>query len=316
MSNLNDDVRKFILEIEESKNNGETLAQLTKLQKETAKYRQENEELQKVMAHLDANGLRNSQTFKDMNAKLKANKKTIAENGIEMKGLQKNLDLAYMSSGQLRKRSLELRSALSATSKAANPEEYNRLENELKKVGKQMDVLKGKSTQAQGFMSGLKGAAGGILPALGPAALVAAAVAAGKEIFDLASETMNYRQQMQKLSGESGQALADLTAKVEGSANTFRKGFDEMAVANHNFAQSMGISEQASQSLIDKGFIAGADASGEFLDRLREYGPQFKAAGIDAETAIAIMTQKVKSGIYSDKGSDILITNRKPKNRV
>uniref|UniRef100_UPI0035619CE8 phage tail tape measure protein n=1 Tax=Draconibacterium sp. TaxID=1965318 RepID=UPI0035619CE8 len=306
MSNLQDDVRKFVLEIEESKNNGETLANLTKLQKETAKYRQENEELQKVMAHLDAKGQRNSKTYKEMEAKLKANKKAIQQNGVAMKGLEKNLDTNYMSMGQLKKRAMELRSALNTTSKAANPEEYNRLETELKQVGKQMDVLKGKSNQTQGFLGKMKGAAAGIMPALGPAALVAGAGAAAKKIFDLSKQTMEYRQQMQKLTGESGQQLADLTAQVDASAKTFQKDFNELAVANHNFAQSMGIAESASQRLIDKGFIAGADASGEFLDRLREYGPQFKAAGVDAETAIAIMTQEVKSGIYSDKGSDTI----------
>lgn len=306
MSNLQDDVRKFILEIEESKNNGETLAQLTKLQKETAKYRQENEELQKVMAHLDAKGQRNSKTYKEMEAKLKANKKAIQQNGVAMKGLEKNLDTNYMSMGQLKKRAMELRSALNTTSKAANPQEYNRLETELKQVGKQMDVLKGKSNQTQGFLGKMKGAAAGIMPALGPAALVAGAGAAAKKIFDLSKQTMDYRQQMQKLTGESGQQLADLTAQVEASSKTFQKDFNEMAVANHNFAESMGLTEAASQSLIDKGFLAGADASGEFLDRLREYGPQFKAAGISAEQAIAIMTQETKSGIYSDKGTDAI----------
>ncbi|WP_319502575.1 phage tail tape measure protein [uncultured Draconibacterium sp.] len=306
MSNLQDDVRKFVLEIEESKNNGETLANLTKLQKETAKYRQENEELQKVMAHLDAKGQRNSKTYKEMEAKLKANKTAIRQNGVAMKGLEKNLDLVYMSSGQLKKRMRELQSALSTTSEKANPTEYKRLEDQIDQVGEAMGRLKGKSNQAQGFLGKMKGAAAGILPALGPAALVAGAAAAAKKIFDLSKQTMEYRQQMQKLTGESGQQLADLTAQVDASAKTFQKDFNELAVANHNFAESMGISEQASQKLIDKGFLAGADASDEFLDRLREYGPQFKAAGVDAETAIAIMTQEVKSGIYSDKGSDTI----------
>ncbi len=306
MSNLQDDVRKFILEIEESKNNGETLAQLEKLQKETAKYRQENEELQKVMAHLDAKGQRNSKTYKEMEAKLKANKTAIRQNGVAMKGLEKNLDLVYMSSGQLKKRMRELQSALSTTSKKANPAEYKRLEDQINDVSIAMNNLKGKSNQANGYLGKLKGVAGGLLPALGPAALVAGAAAAGKKIFDLTDQTMAYRQQIQKLTGESGQALADLTAHIDASARTFQKDFNELAVANHNFAESMKISEETSQSLIDKGFLAGADASGEFLDRLREYGPQFKAAGLSAEQAIAVMTQEVKSGIYSDKGSDTI----------
>lgn len=179
-NNLQDDIRRFVLEINESKNNGQTLANLTKLEKETSKLRQENEDLQKVMAHLASQGKKNSDEYKRMDAQLKANKKSIADNSVQMKGLQKNLDLNYMSMGQLRKRAGELRSTLNATSKAANPQEYNRLESELKQVGTQMDKLKGKSGQTQNVVGKLKGVAAGLLPAFGFAAIAAGA----KKAFD------------------------------------------------------------------------------------------------------------------------------------
>lgn len=225
MSNLQDDVRKFILEIEESKNNGETLAQLTKLQKETAKYRQENEELQKVMAHLDAKGQRNSKTYKEMEAKLKANKTAIRQNGVAMKGLEKNLDLTYMSMGQLKKRSMELRSALNTTSKAANPEEYNRLQKELKQTGAQMDKLKGKSNQTQGFLGKLKGAAAGLMPALVPTAILAAIKRIGEGLFKLTA-------QIQGETIRSTTVLGDQLGYVEDQADKLA---EKMGVTNREF---------------------------------------------------------------------------------
>nr|WP_319266057.1 hypothetical protein [uncultured Draconibacterium sp.] len=223
--NLQDDVRKFILEIEESKNNGETLAQLTKLQKETAKYRQENEELQKVMAHLASKGERNGKVYKEMEAKLKSNRAEIRKNSDQMKGLEKNLDLNYMTMGQLKKRAMELRSAFNATSKAANPAEYNRLEKELKQVSSQMDVLKGKSRQTQGFLGKLKGAASGFLPALAPVAILAALKRIGEGLFKLTS-------QIQGETIRSTTVLGDQLGYVEDQADKLA---EKMGVTNREF---------------------------------------------------------------------------------
>ena len=63
----------------------------------------------------------------------------------------------------------------------------------------------------------------------------------------------------------------------------------------------MGITAFAAATLIEKGFLAGGNASGELLDILKEYGPQLSAVGIEAEQAIAIITQQVKQGVFSDK---------------
>jgi len=42
--------------------------------------------------------------------------------------------------------------------------------------------------------------------------------------------------------------------------------------------------------LAKDGFIAGADANGEFLENLKEYPAYFKEAGISASQFIAITT--------------------------
>lgn len=303
---VQDDIRRFQLEINTSNKNGETLAQLTKLEKETAKLRNENTELQKVMAHLAATGRKDTEEYKRMEAQLKLNRKAVSQNSDEMKGLQKNLDLNYMSMTQLKKRAGELRSTLNSMSKAANPEEYARLETELSQVGSQMDKLKGKTNQTKGVFANLKSAAGGLLPAFGWTAIIAGAVNLGKKIYELAKQTGAYRTQIQGLTGIGGKELVELTANLEATAKTFNVEQEKLAIANHNFAESMNISEKAANDLINRGFLAGADASGEFLDRLREYGPQFKAAGLSAEESIALMTQEVKTGIYSDKGTDAI----------
>lgn len=205
---IQDDVRKFILEINESKNNGDTLAGLTKLEKETAKLRQENENLEKVMAHLSAKGEKTSDVYKQMEAQLKSNKSAVAANNLEMKGLRKTLDLNYMSMGDLKKRSNELRSTLGSMSKAANPEEYNRLESELKQVGAQMDNLKGKSDETQGSMG--KGAA--IINKYFAAIAVGAAAVAGffMKMDQAVQASDNFNDRLANLSSLTGLVGADL----------------------------------------------------------------------------------------------------------
>ena len=58
--------------------------------------------------------------------------------------------------------------------------------------------------------------------------------------------------------------------------------------------------------IIKDGFIAGADANGEFLDSLKEYPAYFKEAGISADQFVAIIAETNKQGIFSDKGIDTI----------
>jgi len=71
--------------------------------------------------------------------------------------------------------------------------------------------------------------------------------------------------------------------------------------SENNFAKQYGISQTEALDLIEKGFLQGADASGEFLEKVKEYGTQFKQAGFSAEDFIKAATQEVKGGVFSDK---------------
>ena len=222
----------------------------------------------------------------------------------EMDGLYDKIGLTGLSMKELTKRQREL----NAMMRGMDPrtKEYAALDKQLGSIKGRMKELRSGAGSTGSSIGKLKGIAGGMLPAFGWAAIAAGAVAVGKKIFNLADETFKYRQSVQKLTGETGKDLADLTSKVQATANTFDKDFNETLIAANSYAKTMGISVDKSLGLINKGFIAGADSSGEFLDMLREYGPQFKAAGLEADQAIALMSQSVKDGVYSDKGADTI----------
>lgn len=110
----------------------------------------------------------------------------------------------------------------------------------------------------------------------------------------------------QQFTEKSGEDLKAYRTEVQAIADFYDKDFKEVLIGANAVSKQFGISAEESLKLIQDGFIAGADANGEFLDTLREYPAYFKEAGISAETFIAITAQAAKSGIYSDKGVDVI----------
>lgn len=110
----------------------------------------------------------------------------------------------------------------------------------------------------------------------------------------------------QQFTQKSGEDLKSYRTEVQAVADFYGKDFREVLVGANALSKQFGISAEESIRLVQDGFIAGADANGEFLDTLREYPAYFKEAGISAEAFIAITAQAAKSGIFSDKGVDVI----------
>lgn len=110
----------------------------------------------------------------------------------------------------------------------------------------------------------------------------------------------------QQFTEKSGDDLKEYRTEVQAIADYYNKDFREVLIGANAVSKQFGIDASEAVKLIQDGFIAGADANGEFLDTLREYPAYFKEAGISAETFIAITAQAAKSGIYSDKGVDVI----------
>lgn len=73
--------------------------------------------------------------------------------------------------------------------------------------------------------------------------------------------------------------------------------------------QNSGLVESAQEALdiITYGFQNGGDYSGELLDTLREYSPQFQKLGLDGKTAMAYLIQGAENGAFNlDKVADAM----------
>lgn len=152
------------------------------------------------------------------------------------------------------------------------------------------------------------------LKKLGPTGLaiagVAAIGAATAAVIKYGTEIDKTREKVEQLTGAQGEQADQLTASITATASTFNQEATEIVKSSNAFFQefqNLGVQTQTEAAgLIRKGFAAGADASGEFLDLLREYPSQLREIGLNGEQAIALISQQPKTGVFSDKGVDAI----------
>lgn len=128
----------------------------------------------------------------------------------------------------------------------------------------------------------------------------------GAEIINTTKEVAELRGNINTLTGATGADLDGLTTSVLAVSRTFGKDFNEVLQASNTLSKQMGVSQQEAMRLIQQGFLAGADAGGDFLDQVKEYAPQFKDAGFAAQDFIGHISQASTQGIFSDKGADVV----------
>lgn len=100
-----------------------------------------------------------------------------------------------------------------------------------------------------------------------------------------------------------GIGLMRATATVSALSKTYGKSVEEITVAVKGLNASTKDTNK-SLDLIKRGFVAGADASGEFLTQLKEYPNMMNDAKLSAEEMIALIAQSEKLNVYDDKGID------------
>ncbi|EGK04665.1 phage tail tape measure protein [Dysgonomonas mossii] len=116
-------------------------------------------------------------------------------------------------------------------------------------------------------------------------------------------EATRLTKQFTRLSGNDLKAYRN---EVSGISETFNKDFKEVLEASNAISKQFGITNQEALKLVKDGFVAGADANGEYLSTLKEYPAYFKEAGISADQFIAIVAETGNQGVFSDKGIDAI----------
>mgnify|MGYP006284221975 CR=1 FL=1 len=155
-------------------------------------------------------------------------------------------------------------------------------------------------------VSGAKGMLKKVAAVAGVAFGAMAIKEAATAVFNYGKEVDTVRNKIKQLSGLQGAALNNMTGSVMATSKVFQKDYNQVLSAANALTKQLGASHSGAMDLIKQGLASGADVNGDFLDQIREYSVQFKEAGLNAEQTIAIMSQGVKSGIWSDKGADVI----------
>lgn len=102
----------------------------------------------------------------------------------------------------------------------------------------------------------------------------------------------------------SGSELKELRNQIQALADLYKQDFQEVLMAVNTLVKQFGIDGSEATKLIAEGFALDANIGGEFLEVIKEYSVQFKAAGMSASEFIAFTVEASKQGIFSDKAFD------------
>jgi hypothetical protein len=122
---------------------------ITKIASDTHTLIDRNRELAIEMQKLEVQGKKETDAWKELQKIYKENAGTITKNKEIIRSLEKQLGISALTLNQLTKRAKELQGQLNNTSKSLNPQEYAKLQRELKAVKDRMGELRGLETPFQ-----------------------------------------------------------------------------------------------------------------------------------------------------------------------
>lgn len=123
--------------------------------------------------------------------------------------------------------------------------------------------------------------------------------------FDYNKGLMEATRLTREFTGYTGEALETMRNSIAATADTMGKDFKDVLGTADNLMANFHLSGEQAMDVINKGFASGADLSGDMLQKIQQYAPTFHDAGISADQLVAIL-QQTRSGIFSDKGLDII----------
>ena len=274
------------------------------------KAKQSLSDLEKVEKKLaDATG-QDAQELAKLRLQLAEANKQTKLNAKESLGLVNAYDKLAKETAEAKREAKNLGATLGKESlefKAA-AKRANDLNQELKDIDSNVGDFQRNVGNYSSALDGVKQGFGNVLELATPAGLAIAAAGLAIEgigaLAEIVQETNTQLKETAQLTGLNGQALDDYTAKVRATTNVFDKEYKEVLQAANAVSKEFGISGAEAIELINQGFVQGADINGDYLDQLREYSTQFKAAGLSAQDFNNVVALGAKEGIFNDKAAD------------
>ena len=297
--------------------------ELRQLERATQDLSKEMKARQNRMLDLEAAGKKETAEYKRLQAEVKNYSNQIADNNKKLRELRSAMDVNAMTMSQLKKHAKELQIALNNTSKAANPQEYERLASELRTVNGRISELKhdasglGESMgkESTGIMGKFEGMfssiSGGWTKLVGVAtaavASISAAIEGAKWFYHYNMEVEEAQRLTREFFNIQGDELVHTQSQISALAEQFGKDYKEVLGTVESLTNQYGISTAEAINVIKDGLQAGADLNGTFLSQIQQYGPAFSDAGASVKDLVASITQ-TRSGIFNEAGMGLIQT--------
>lgn len=297
--------------------------ELLELERATRDLSKEMKARQNRMLDLEAAGKKETAEYKNLQKEVRSYSKLIADNNKKLSELRSAMDVNAMTMSQLKKQAKELQKALNDTSKATNPQEYERLASELRTVNGRISELKhdasglGESMgkESTGIMGKFEGMfssiSGGWTKLVGVAtaavASISAAIEGAKWFYNYNMEVEEAQRLTREFFNIQGDELVHTQSQISALAEQFGKDYKEVLGTVESLTNQYGISTAEAINVIKDGLQAGADLNGTFLSQIQQYGPAFSDAGASVKDLVASITQ-TRSGIFNEAGMGLIQT--------
>ncbi|MBW4771402.1 hypothetical protein [Prevotella jejuni] len=319
MSKIKEDHISLVIDAKTDKAQQE----LRELERATHDLSKEMKARQNRMLDLEAAGKKESAEYKRLQAEVKNYSNQISINNRKLRELRSAMDVNAMTMSQLKKQAKDLQVALNNTSKAANPQEYERLASELRTVNGRISELKrdasglGESMgkESTGIMGKFEGMfssiSGGWTKLVGVAtaavASISAAIEGAKWFYNYNMEVEEAQRLTREFFNIQGDELVHTQSQISALAEQFGKDYKEVLGTVESLTNQYGISTAEAINVIKDGLQAGADLNGTFLSQIQQYGPAFSDAGASVKDLVASITQ-TRSGIFNEAGMGLIQT--------
>ena len=165
------------------------------------------------------------------------------------------------------------------------------------------DMFKGATVSARAFGATLTDLM--MNPAFVSLAGIVGVGVAFKWFFDYNKGIAEATRLTREFTGLTGDALEDVRNSIQATADTFGKDYKETLQAVDSLMSQYNLSASDAIKIVNDGFVAGADLSGDMLDKIKQYGAAFHDAGLQADEMVAIIAQ-TRSGLFSDGGLNLI----------
>lgn len=103
----------------------------------------------------------------------------------------------------------------------------------------------------------------------------------------------------------TGGELEAIRADILATAETWDKDYKEVLKTVDYLMAQYQLTAQEAMRVVNDGFVAGADLSGDMLSKIQRYAPAFHDAGVSAQQLVGFITQ-TRSGIFTDQGMALM----------